>query len=549
MARQPRRRDHRLAFGGELRGDLERELPVGGVAHGERAAELVALAHEGRERRVEHHVLGRPDRRIAGAEQPRAAVRDGDDPERGQRVVERHLDPRLAARVERHARLPQEEGVEELAARLPAAAASRARRLLAEVALAHHLHLSGRGRHLFRPPLHHRLEQLPGLVRGQLEQALVDRGERDLGLLRRRPAVGAFHRHLHERFLAHLVGLAVGGHADLQVVRRPTDVDLGDPQLERRLAQVDGRLGADVLRRLTFGDRPERRAERVRRAPEVGERCGAGRQPSADRQHGDVDIRRMAALQRQLDHRLAPGEAPDVVLDHALAFDRDEGGRFGEGHPHLEARPLARLVALLLRDDVHAIVVAESEPPPLGADDVLRARGNRGVAGAVAGPRPEDHLARGRRFQLAEHQPLRVGAAGAAVADPFRLAVVLVRVEAADQALAVRVERALEEVDRDLDAGGRLAGEVERQHLEAEPVLRRRPAFGADPEVDSGRPQRDARRGRERLAVRVLVLHLDDQVLRTREPRELVDRRARGAVLVELERDDLRHLAGGRRAR
>ena len=160
----------------------------------------------------------------------------------------------------------------------------------------------------------------------------------------------------------------------------------------------------------------------------------------------------------------------------------------------------------------------------------------------------EYHLARGRGPQPRRATiPLRVGVPRSR-ADALRLAVVLVRVEPADQAPAVRVDLALEEVDRDRDAGGRLAGEVERDHLGAHPVLLRRPAFRLIPRL--------IRAGHSATRVATAsgspfgpVFHLDHAGPADSRAAAACRSSARGAVLVELERDDLRHLAGGRRAR
>src|SRR5262249_57308814 len=69
------------------------------------------------------------------------------DAEAGGGVVERQVGVRSPARVERHATLPEEQRVEQLARRLPAAAAATRDRLQPVVPLADALQRGGRGAH------------------------------------------------------------------------------------------------------------------------------------------------------------------------------------------------------------------------------------------------------------------------------------------------------------------------------------------------------------------------------------------------------------------
>ena len=60
------------------------------------------------------------------------------------------------------------------------AAATLRERLEPEVSFAHDLHLRRRGAHAVAAPSHHGVEQVPALVRLQLQQAFVDCGHGDL---------------------------------------------------------------------------------------------------------------------------------------------------------------------------------------------------------------------------------------------------------------------------------------------------------------------------------------------------------------------------------
>ena len=95
---------------------------------------------------------------------PMPAARDRDDTEAGQRIIERHFDRRVAVRIERDRRLPQQQRVEQLARDLPPAATARRHCLQSVMSFADDLHLRGRGVDLVGAPPHHRVEQLPAVV-------------------------------------------------------------------------------------------------------------------------------------------------------------------------------------------------------------------------------------------------------------------------------------------------------------------------------------------------------------------------------------------------
>src|SRR4029453_12619405 len=100
-----------------------------------------------RETRDEDEILSRVDRGRARAEQLGRAVRDRDDTKRRDGVVQRHLQIRVALRVELDAPFPEQQAVELLAGTIalaPTAAAVR-HGLAAIVTLADDLHLRRRG--------------------------------------------------------------------------------------------------------------------------------------------------------------------------------------------------------------------------------------------------------------------------------------------------------------------------------------------------------------------------------------------------------------------
>src|SRR4029450_11700076 len=95
-----------------------------------------------------------------------AAAAGGDrlDPEAGEGIVQRNVEAGLAALVQRDARGPEEQGVEQLARRLPSPAAAARDGLLAVVALAHHLELRGGSAHAVAAPAHHGAQDVPAPI-------------------------------------------------------------------------------------------------------------------------------------------------------------------------------------------------------------------------------------------------------------------------------------------------------------------------------------------------------------------------------------------------
>ena len=143
--------------------------------------------------------------------------------------------------------------------------------------------------------------------------------------------------------------------ADLQLVRGQADRELGDAELERRLGEVDHRRRRLVVLAVVAKALPPR--ERLPPAP--GEERVPRRlaDPAAQREDADVDVRAPARLDLQRDRRVVAAQRHDLRRDHALALDRDQRRRLAKRHAHLQARRLARLVALLLGQDVDAVVV------------------------------------------------------------------------------------------------------------------------------------------------------------------------------------------------
>ena len=180
----------------------------------------------------------------------------------------------------------------------------------------------------------------------QLEQALVDRRERDLGAVRRRAAVGAAHADRHLRLVAHRVRRArrASTLTSSSCAAQPTSIS-ARPILYAGLARSTSAVGA------TPPMRPR----------------------TSERRHEHV--RRVAALDRDLDHRRLARHRAHERFQHALALDGDERCGLLERHAHLEARRLAGLVALALGQQVDAVVVGGGERPLVVGRRPTRRRG------------------------------------------------------------------------------------------------------------------------------------------------------------------------------
>ena len=455
-----------------------------GVAHGHDGAKAITFAHQRRQPRQQHQILGRANRRASRSEELRAAARHRDDAKAGQRIVERHLDRRVACVVERHAHFPGQQRIEEFARRTASAAASRGNRLAPEVALADDLHLRGRRGDLLAPAPHHGVEKFPRVVRQQFQQAFVDGGQRDLGALGWRATIGTAHLDAHLGLVAHLVGGLLGCHLDGELVRRPADANLRQSHFVRRLRKVDQRG-----------------------------RCDSA-DAAAHHECRDEYVGRILGLDRQLDGWRTALDRAHEGFEHAFAFDGDQHRCFFEWRSHLQARGITRFVALLLGQEIDAIVVGAAIPVIVAAGDPRVGAGECDVAFRVGGAGAQDQVAGGRRLDLANQQPARVGGAGTQLADALCFAALVEGVETADQASPVRVVLALERIGLDGHPGDGLAAQVQRDHGEFESILRCGPAVGPDAQHDGRWPKCDARRGGQCFTIGIAILHFGDHVAR-----------------------------------
>ena len=233
-------------------------------------------------------------------------VGDRDQPEAGQRIVDRHRDRRLAVGVDDDVRLPDQQGVEQLARRAAAAAAARGDRLPAVVAPADDLALRGAGLHAPGALADHRLEQVPGVVAAQ-RRAGPRRPRRT------RPAAPATGLPPCDTLIFAIAvwrtaycGLSAVTLTCSSCAARPT-CSLATPSLNAGLARSIIAVGACPV--LAVAAKAPPPVERLFPAP--GEERVPGRlaDPAAQREDADVDVRAPARLDLQLDRRIVAAQA------------------------------------------------------------------------------------------------------------------------------------------------------------------------------------------------------------------------------------------------
>src|SRR3546814_2863189 len=181
----------------------------------------------------------------------------------------------------------------------------------------------------------------------------------------------------------------------------------------------------------------------------------------------DIDVGRVSGGQLDLDDGIGALERHDEARQHALAFDRDERGRFAELHTYLKFRGVARVIARLFGDHVHAVAIVAAEPPVVVAREPHRADGARFVAVGVGGGRDDGDFARDAGRHRATRAAELVGLRGATGVELRRPHLVVIGVEAADQPAPRGDDLAVVERDVDPLALDRLAIEIERDEIEA----------------------------------------------------------------------------------
>ncbi len=468
---------------------------------------------------------------LAGAEQLRTLGRHRDQLEVRQRIGQRHRHGGAALAIECDLAFPQQHRLEVLPVdrRGIAPAAACRHRLLAIVALAHDLHLRGRGRNLEPAFAHHGFEHIPRLVGLELQQRFIDRDESHFGAARR-AAVGLGHGNRDIGGLAHRIAAAFGLDLNPQPVAFPADFHFGHADPVARFGQVNCRGGGDLL---LVADR---HAQPLR---QLDDPAFIACHPPAHRHDRDIDVGREVGGQLDFDHRVGAFKLGHEAFEHAFALDRDQRIGFAERHADLEAGNFAGLVFGLFGDHVHPVAVVAAEPPVLlaGQPDLL----NRQALAAriVAHTGHDGDFARDSGRDLAGCAAKLVGGGAAAGGELLDLFLVVIGIEAADQPPPRGDHPARIDIDLDLAGGERLPVEPQNDSLEPQVIVAHQPAVGLHPHLQRSRVERQAAAGGERFAIGIGIVHLDHQADRIGDL--LADRNvsSRGAIGAQRYRQGL----------
>ena len=303
--------------------------------------------------------------RLARPEVRDATVGHGHDPERGQRIIERHRHTRLPLGIQLHLRLPQQQRVQQLAHRAArtgsrGAITARWQRLAPIVATPNDPHLRGGGLHPPGAARQHAFQQFPAGVGQKLQQRLVHGGHGHLGMCSR-PAIGQGHRNIHLGVPPHGIAFPIGLQLHVQPVLPISHADLRHAKAEGRLAQIHQRGRGLILAVILPPGIPP--AARMAPAPAKEAVPGHVAQPAAQGQHAHIDVGRPAFLHLQAHRRVIAREFHHLGADDAFTLNGHQGGRLTERHADLEVCRLARGIHALFRDDVDAVMIAAPEPP------------------------------------------------------------------------------------------------------------------------------------------------------------------------------------------
>ena len=485
---------------------------LGRVAQRDLGAVLVAFAHQRRQAADDLQILRGTDAGFASAEQVLTAVGYRHHLEAGEGVIQRHGDACLSVGIELHARVPEQQGIQQLACGSTVAAVTAGRHCLAAiVAASDDLHLR-RGR--FHAPgtlLEHGMQQVPGGVGLELQQSLVDGSNRHFGMggwL----AIWQFGTDQHLCLLAHLVGFLVGLHTHLQCVAFYTHIQRGHAQAEGGFAQVDQRRGRHVF----LAVMPERTPPFTRGLVAPGEEAVPRHiaQAATQGQHADIDVGSPLGLDLQLDGRILAIQVHHFAVQNAFALHAEQGSGVAEGHAHLQLGRLAGLVIALLGQHVHAVVVFAAKPDLALARDGDAGAGFGAAAFAVGGAGDQFHFAGFLHLGVADQQAAAVALAAAQRAEFLAAVLVVIGVEAAHQTLATGDGAVRDAAHGQFDILERLAMHIECDGLEFQFLVDRDPIFGLDARHHGCRPDTLAALQGLDFAVGVAVAGFQRQVLR-----------------------------------
>ena len=158
---------------------------------------------------------------------------------------------------------------------------------------------------------------------------------------------------------------------------------------------------------------------------------------------------------------------------------------------------------------IHAVAIVTAKPPFVLTCQPHGFYRARDIAISILGGGDHIDLARNAGRQLARGQPLRVSKGAATCAHPRGAHLAVIGVEAADQAPPRGQYFARVDIDMHGLTVDWLAIQIERGQPQPQIAALHQPAIGPQAQLHAGGKKRDAVRGGERLAVGVLIVHLD----------------------------------------
>ena len=159
-------------------------------------------------------------------------------------------------------------------------------------------------------------------------------------------------------------------------------------------------------------------------------------------------------------------------------------------HAHLKTCSLAGLIAFLLGQHIHAVMVFTAKPHLAHLGHPHAGGGLADAVFLVTGADHQFHLAGLRQLGIALQQATAVAGARTQRAQRLQFGVIVIAVETAHHALAAAGGDAQQAFNLERYTGLRLAIGAEGQCLKAQLAINRNPAIGAHARLHSRRPQR-----------------------------------------------------------
>ena len=544
FTRFARRNFHRLGLEFQQRGtrcDFHLHGLGRCVAQRDLGAEQIVLAHQRRQAANDLQILRGANCHLTGAEQAGACIGHGHHLEGGQRIVQWHIDQCQPVSVQRHIGHPHKQGVEQFTRGAAATATARRNGFLAVVAATDDFHLRRRCLHAPVAARHHGVHQAPAAVGHQLQQGLIDCRQCHMGTgsglaIRQRALDGDL------GCAAHLVAALVRCDLHINGVALQAHADFGHAEAESRLGQVHHRSRCNVFLAVI----PEGTPPLQWRLEAPGKEAVPGHfhQAATQGQHADVHVRTPVFLNLQLDRGVLTRQLHHLGADDAFTLDRHQRRGAAERHAHLKARCLAGLVALALRQHIHAVMIFAAEPQFALARHPHRCRGLRAAAILVRGANNQFHLASLRQLCFALQHAMAVRCARAHGTQRLQRGLVVIAVETTHQTLAAGSGDTRHGFNLDGHTRRNLACGIQRQRLEAELAVHRHPAFGTHTRHHSRRP--DGARAAQGLhfAIGVRVSGFHQQLTRLCGLGQLVDGDLAQTVLVQRHGQLISHHLG-----